>query len=93
LAAFEQASGSGYYSARAQADSPVTYADLSLLCMKAFDLPGGLFYNLFPVSRYAYREMVYRQFIRGRSDPNMTVSGNDFLQILSRLLTEQEGSE
>jgi hypothetical protein len=68
------------------AETPVTLEGLSLLIMKAFDMGGGLMYTLFPGPRYAYRELVYRKIIQGRSYSALTVSGERLLRILSRAL-------
>jgi outer membrane protein OmpA-like peptidoglycan-associated protein len=66
--------------------SPVRLKGVALLVMRAFDLPGGVFYSLFKNPHYSYREMVYKKIILGRADPDQTVSGELFLQILGRTL-------
>jgi hypothetical protein len=73
-------------------DTPITLDKLSFLIMKAFDIKGGLMYTLFPGPRYAYRTMTSRNFIQGITDPAMTVSGDEFLVILGRVLNT-EGDE
>jgi hypothetical protein len=69
-----------------EAADPLNLGDLSLLIMKAFGMKGGLMYAIFPGPRYAYRELVYRKIIAGRSFSTMPVSGRRFFQILSRAL-------
>jgi hypothetical protein len=58
--------------------------------MKAFDLKGGIFYGVFPIPRYACRELVYMRIIQGRTDPRGRLDGRTFLQILGRVLTYTE---
>lgn len=60
---------------------------LSLLCMRAFNIPGGMMYSIFPIKRYAYREMVYKHFIQGKTDPSQKMNGSQFILILGRVLS------
>jgi outer membrane protein OmpA-like peptidoglycan-associated protein len=78
---------------RAEADSPIRLGELSLLIMRAFGLKGGVMYTLFPVPRYAFRELVYTQIIQGKNDSGSRLDGRDFLQILGRVLTYVEEEE
>jgi hypothetical protein len=89
--AFTAARENRWLPAGAEADSPISLGELSLLIMKAFDLKGGIFYSLFPVPRYACRELVYMRIIQGRNDPGGRLNGRAFLQILGRVLTYTEG--
>jgi len=65
----------------------------SLLIMRAFEIKGGAFYTLTGGAHYAYRELVYRNIIQGRSDPAMTVSGDLMLFIVNRALNFQENNQ
>jgi hypothetical protein len=69
------------------AGAPVNLGELSYLMMRAFSIPGGLLYTLFPGPRYAFRALMSRSIIQGEADPSMTVSGERFLEILGSLLT------
>ncbi|MDR2730074.1 MAG: hypothetical protein LBB81_04165 [Treponema sp.] len=89
--AFNTAVNEGWLSKKAEAEKPITLAELSFLIMKAFDLKGGMMYAILPGPRYAYRSMISRSFIRGDADPAMTVSGDRFLLILGNVLNA-EGS-
>ena len=71
-------------------DDPVTLGEYSFLLARAFELKGGLFYRLFPGPRYAARELAYRRFIRGNGSPYRTLSGEEALGILQRLLDWKE---
>jgi outer membrane protein OmpA-like peptidoglycan-associated protein len=64
--------------------SPVRLKGVALLIMRAFNLRGGVFYSLFKNPHYSYRELVYKKIILGRTDPDQTISGELFLQILGR---------
>jgi hypothetical protein len=86
LAAFRYASEQGWFPKNAEAAEHIRMGRLSLLMVRAFDLSGGLMYQLFPNSRYAYREMTSHGFIDCRSYPGLKVSGKSFLFILGRLI-------
>jgi hypothetical protein len=92
-AAFTLALKMAWLPKNAEPGGPVKLRNLSLLMMKAFDLEGGLMYRLFPGTRYAYREMIRRGFIEGRSYPGFTVSGERFLQILGNVLSHTGDAE
>ena len=74
------------------ANDPAKLRGLSLLIMKAFEVRGGIFYSLFQTSHYAYRELVYRNIIVGRAGPDMVVSGDTLLYLVSRVLSFQESN-
>jgi hypothetical protein len=71
---------------KAAAHDAITLERLSLLIMKAFNLKGGPMYTRFNSAHYSYREMVFQEFIRGRTDPQMKVSGETMLYIVNRVL-------
>ena len=83
-AAYDMAASNGWI--KKNADDAVTLKDAAFLTMKAFDLKGGVMYSLFKNPRYAYREMVYRKIIMGRTDQGMKVSGPGLLQILDKTI-------
>jgi hypothetical protein len=85
-AAFAEAQKRGWIPASAGSMYPVKFDKAAFLLMKAFDLKGGLFYRLFPGPRYAYRELVYRRIIQGPVDSSTTISGEEYLNILGRIL-------
>ena len=70
-----------------QFDQPAKLNGIALLIMRAFDLKGGIFYTLTKSPHYAYRELVFLNIIQGRTDPHMLISGQDFLLIVSRVLS------
>ena len=60
---------------------------ISHLIMQSFGIKGGLMYSLTKSPHYAYRDLVYRNIIQGRTDPRMDVSGETLLFIVSRYFT------
>jgi hypothetical protein len=104
-AAFDYATGQGWLRAnpagKAAAagadlrDAPVSLGELSFLIMKSFNLKGGYLYRIFQGqrtfgSRYAYRELRYQGFITGITDPALPVRGEQFFQILGKVLDREE---
>ena len=87
-AGFRQAMDRRWLREGTSPDGSITLGRLSFLVMKAFNLKGGMMYAIAPGPRYAYRSMVSRSYIQGASDPAMTVSGERFLQILGRVLSD-----
>ncbi|MCF6335422.1 MAG: hypothetical protein L3J12_06750 [Spirochaetales bacterium] len=71
-------------------EEAITLGKYSFLLMKAFDIPGGLMYKLFPGSRYAVRELSYLNFIDNDKSPYRTLSGEEVLRILGRVLEWKE---
>jgi len=64
------------------------------LLMQSFDLKGGIFYRIAKGPHHAYRELVYKNVIRGYTDPKMPVSGQQLLSLISRILAmEEEANE
>jgi len=88
--AAEALSGAGWKLQPRGTDDPVSLGEYSFLLLRAFKLKGGVFYRLFPGSRYAARELAYRRFIRGPGSPYRSVSGEEALGILQRLLDWKE---
>ena len=66
---------------------------ISLLLMESFNLKGGIMYSIFTNPHFAYRELVYRRIIQGRSDPTMVVSGEELLFLTSKFLSIREMEE
>jgi len=90
--AFQRAVSNGWLKDSAKPDENITLGKLSYLIMKAFNMKGGMMYSIIPGPRYAYRNMVSRNYIQGASDPSMNVSGQRFLLILGKV-TNAEGGE
>ena len=56
--------------------------------MKTLEIPGGLFYTIFPGARYAVREMQYRKLLVGISGAHQfrRISGAEAVQIFADAL-------
>ncbi len=72
--------------------APIRLNEFSDLCVRAFGLQTGVLYRLLPGPRYAYRELVYRKMIQGRSDPGQFVPGDRVVRILGRILDTREAT-
>lgn len=72
-------------------EDPIALGDYSFLLMKAFKIRGGLFYSLFPSPRYACRELGYLKIIAADARPGRTLSGEEAVRILGKVMARQEG--
>ncbi len=88
--AFRTAQSKGWIDEGIEPSQNITLGAFSLLCMKAFDLKGGIMYSIFPNKRYAYREMMYKNFIQGKNESSQTISGERLILILGRILNSVE---
>ncbi|MCK5153407.1 MAG: hypothetical protein KAQ93_03540 [Spirochaetales bacterium] len=70
----------------------ITLGEYSYMLMEAFDVPGGLMYKLIPGPRYATRELSYLNFIDNDKSPYRTLSGEEVLRIMGRLLEWKEAN-
>jgi hypothetical protein len=86
--AFDYAAGRKWLPKKAAAEAPARLDGAALLLMGAFGLKGGIFYSLSKSPHHAYRELAYRNVIRG--DPAMPVSGRQMAFMASRLLSARE---
>lgn len=75
-----------------EAGEPIKLGEYSFMLMKAFNMQGGLMYRILPGPRYASRELKFLKFISGNQSPHRTLSGEEVLRILGRLL-EWKGEE
>jgi len=91
-AAFGFASQKGWLPKKAAPQDRAKLEEVSLLIMRSFGIKGGLFYTLFKNPHYAYRELVYRDIIQGKTDPQMPVSGDLLLFMVNRVLSRAEES-
>jgi len=91
--AFRYAAERGWLPTNAAPEDAARLNGVALLLMRSFDLKGGVFYGLFKSPHHAYRELAYKGFIRGNTDPDMPVSGQQLLLIISRILAVKEKEE
>lgn len=71
-------------------DDKITLGEASFIIMKSLKINGGLMYTLFPSPRYAVRELDYLGLINTEPHPGRKVSGQDFLDILSKAIALKE---
>ena len=57
--------------------------DFALLCMKAWNLKGGVFYTLTQNKRYAFKEFKSLGLLPISTDPKQSLSGRTALNIIS----------
>jgi len=89
--AFNIAIQRGWLPKNTEANNFTRLNGLSLLVMQAFEINGGAFYSLFKNAHYAYRALVYRGIIQGRSDPQMYVSGDLLLYTVNKAMNRSNG--
>lgn len=81
--AFNALAEEKFFSSGENFEQPVTLAKASLLCMSAVGLRGGLLYNIFHNSRYAFRELKARTVLPNNSDPDMKINGTDLIALIN----------
>lgn len=92
-AAFEALQSNGYFTSEVNPDSYINLAELSYVYMKAFGMKGGLFFTLFDSPRYAFKEFKAQGILPSTSDPDMTVSGHDVIDLFNGCLAVTGGNE
>jgi len=88
--AFRYAQERGWLPKNVAANDTARLDGISLLLIRSFNIGGGIFYTITKNPHYAYRELVYREVIRGRADPAMKVSGELFLFLTGRIFSVRE---
>jgi len=68
----------------------ITLGEYSYLLMKAFNIPGGLMYMMFPGPRYAVRELEYKQLLVENPSQGRTLSGEEAMTLLARVVSWKE---
>ena len=66
-------------------NEPVTLGEFSFMLMLAHDIPGGVWYRLFPGPRYSFRELRARRIILEPGLQNQAVDGDRSFRIVTRL--------
>lgn len=73
-----------------KAEDPITLGDYSYLLMKAFEIPGGLWFTVFPGSRYALREFLYKGVVSQPVWPAKLIKGDEAVRILLKVIDWKE---
>jgi hypothetical protein len=88
--AFAAAREKGWVPKNAASHDPASLGAVSLLIMRAFELKGGFMYSFFHSPRHAVRELSSLRLIRGQTDPDQWVSGDNLLFMVGGVLSRQE---
>ncbi len=67
-------------------NEPIKLGELSLVLMKSLEINGGLMYKITSNARYACRELSYLGLVIGNSSPYRTLSGEEALMFISRVI-------
>lgn len=70
----------------AQSNAPIRLAELAGLCMKAWDIPGGLLYRITKADRYAFKELKALGYFSANADPSFSVTGFQGMDILFKCM-------
>jgi len=76
-----------------KSENSITLGEYSYMLMKAFDIPGGIMYKILPGPRYAARELDYLNFIDNNKSPYRTLSGEEVLRIMGRVMEWKEAGK
>ena len=60
--------------------------ELAGLCMKTWDIPGGLFYRLTKADRYAFKDLKALGYFSTNDDPAFTVAGFQGMSIMFKCM-------
>ena len=91
-AAFSFVAGENWLPKNAEPGGAAQLSGVAFLLMKSFGLKGGIFYTIANSPHHAYRELVYKNVIRGYNDPGMYVSGQQLLLMINRIFVIKEQS-
>jgi hypothetical protein len=89
--AFRYAADNKWLPKNASAEDEACLSGVALLIMESFGIKGGIFYSMTKNSHYAYRELMYKSIIQGRTDPQMSIAGNYLLFLIGKSLEYTEG--
>ena len=89
--AVEALKGTGWKIRMLGPDSAVTLGDYAHLLMTAFKIQGGILYSLFPGPRYACRELAFLNVISVDARPLRSVSGEEAVRILGKVMEYMGG--
>jgi len=84
--AFRFAADRNWLPRNADSEGQARLDGIALLLMQSFGLRGGIMFTLTGSPHFAYREMEYMGFIRGRISPGQRVSGDTLMYLTGRVL-------
>ena len=91
--AFEYALALGWIPDYAVPEGGVRLSWVSSLIVRSFNIKSGLFFLITKAPHYAYRELVSRGIIQGKTEPDMLVSGDLLLFVVNRVLSYREANQ
>ena len=68
----------------------IAYDALANICMRTWEIKGGLFYTITKSDRYAFKELQYLGFISSSENPKKKVSGIEVLNLITRCMEINE---
>lgn len=71
---------------KAETNRELTLGDSTVLLMNSLKVKGGIMYSLTKQPRYAYKEMVFRGILKPEEDLKRSISGIEFITILTELM-------
>jgi len=75
-------------------DDLITLGDVSLLLMRAFEIKGGLSWNIYHSPRYAARELQFiGAFYKQDNSPYRKISGEEIINLIGWIMDFQNGEE
>ena len=86
-----KAAAAGWGPAGLSPEARLNLKSYSLMLVKAFSLPTGLMYKLFPGPRYAFRELVFRRILPPTLPPDGTLSGEAAMRYLQAVQDWKDG--
>lgn len=84
--AAELAAGRGLLKEDAAAGDSIRLDELAGLCMKAWEIPGGLLYRMTKADRYAFKELKALGYLAATDDPSFPVTGFRGLNIMFKCM-------
>lgn len=76
----------GFFSEDSNASDPIRLDELSNLCMKTWNIPGGLFYRMTKANRYAFKELKALGYLSANDDPSFSVTGFQGINIMFKCM-------
>lgn len=80
----------GIFLQEQESSVPITLAQLAGICMRTWELSGGMFYKITKSDRYAFKELKVKGFLSEIDDPSMTVSGSKAINIIYKCMEMSE---
>lgn len=80
----------GWIDSSLAASAPISLKEFSGICMKAWNLSGGLMYTITKSDWYAFKELKAKGFLQATDDPSMKISGGKALDVIYQCMEYAE---